>query len=74
MNRQTIIEKTVEVINRLPSDKAEEISDFADFVLKKHEEQSITKNIQNIISEGDIFSFLENEDDLYSLNDLKEKF
>ena len=35
MNKQLIIERTLKVINQLPEDKAEEISDFADFVFKK---------------------------------------
>jgi hypothetical protein len=35
MTKQKIIDKTLEAINQLPTDKAEEISDFADFVLKK---------------------------------------
>jgi hypothetical protein len=32
MTRQIIIERTLKAINQLPEDKAEEISDFADFV------------------------------------------
>jgi hypothetical protein len=74
MTKQTIIERTVKVINQLPEDKAEEISDFADFLIKRYEEQVLIKDIQNIISESNSFDFLNNEEDLYSENDLKEKF
>ena len=74
MTKQTIIERTVKVINQLPEDKAEEISDFADFLIKRYEEQGLIKDIQNIISESNSFDFLNNEEDLYSENDLKEKF
>lgn len=35
MTRQAIIERTIKAINQLPEDKEEEISDFADFVIKK---------------------------------------
>jgi antirestriction protein len=74
MTKQTIIERTVKVINQLPEDKAEEISDFADFLIKRYEEQGLIKDIQNIISESNSFDFLNNEEDLYSEKDLKEKY
>jgi len=74
MTQQKIIEKTIEAIKQLPPDKAEEISDFADYVLKKFEEQSITGNIQKIISDSQSFSFLAEEEELYSIKDLKEKY
>lgn len=73
MTRQAIIDRTVEVINQLPNEKASEISDFADFLLKKHEELLINQNIQKLVSEGAVFSFLNDEEDLYTLSDLKEK-
>ena len=50
MTRQAIIERTIKAINQLPEDKAEEISDFADFVIKKFEENRITKTIQQLAS------------------------
>ena len=74
MTRQAIIDRIVEVINQLPGEKASEISDFADFLLKKHEELRFNQNIQKLVSEGTAFSFLNEEEDLYSLSDLKEKF
>jgi hypothetical protein len=73
MTKQNIIDKTIQVINQLPTEKAEEISDFADFVLKKFEEQSITKNIQKIMSDSDSFSFLAEDEDIYSVKDIKER-
>ncbi len=74
MTRQAIIEKTVQAINRLPQDKASEISDFADFIFKKYEEQLLADNIQNLVSESEAFHFLKEEEDIYSLADLKERY
>ncbi|MBK9249327.1 MAG: hypothetical protein IPM69_14745 [Ignavibacteria bacterium] len=74
MTRQAIIERTVEVINRLPDNKATEISDFAEYIMMKYEEQSLLLNIQQLVSNSDAFDFLPDEEDLYSLHDLKEKF
>lgn len=72
MTRQIIIERTLKVINQLPDDKAEEISDFADFIFKRYEEQELTKGIQQMVSESQTFDFLSNEEDIYSIIDLKE--
>ena len=74
MTRQAIIQKTVNAINYLPESKAEEISDFADFVIKKYEEQMLNNGIKKILSQGNTFDFLENEEDIYSIADLKETY
>jgi len=74
MTRQLIIERTVKAINQLPEDKAEEISDFADFVAKRYDEHRLTEGIQQMTSDGKSFDFLKDEDDLYSLADLKEVY
>ena len=66
MERQIIIERTLKVINLLPEDKAVEIWDFADFIFKRYEEQEITKGIQKRVSEGQVFDFLNNEEEIYS--------
>jgi hypothetical protein len=74
MTRKAIIERTVQVINQLPMEKASEISDFADFLIKKYEEQLITENIQKLVTESKTFSFLGDEEEIYSVSDLKEKY
>jgi hypothetical protein len=72
MDRQIIIERTLRVINQLPEDKVEEISDFADFLFKKYEERELSEGIRKITSESQSFDFLNQEDDIYSEGDLKE--
>ena len=74
MTRQIIIERTLKIINQIPEDKAAEISDFADFIFKRYEEHQLTKGIQKMVSESHAFDFLNNEEDLYSLADLKEVY
>lgn len=74
MTRQAIIERTVQVMNQLPPDKASEISDFADFIIKKYEEQLLTDAIGEMVVESNAFNFLNEEEDLYSLKDLKERY
>jgi antirestriction protein len=74
MTRQAIIERTIKAINQLPEEKAEEISDFADFVIKKFEDNRITESIKQLASKSQVFDFLNDEEDLYSSNDLKVKY
>jgi hypothetical protein len=74
MTRQIIIERTLKVINQLPEDKAEEISDFADFIFKKYEEKELVEGIKQVISESEAFTFLNEEEEIYSLDDLKEAY
>ncbi len=72
MSKQLIIEKTVKAINRLPEDKAEEISDFADFISKRYEEHILLQGIQQLTSNSQTFDFLKDEENLYTEADLKE--
>ena len=74
MTKQTIIERTTHAINQLPLNKAEEIADFVDFIIKRYEEQLLTQGIQQLASEGRTFDFLNQEEDLYSISELKEVY
>ncbi len=74
MTKQTIIERTTHAINQLPLNKAEEIADFVDFIIKRYEEQLLTQGIQQLASESQTFDFLNEEEDLYSVSDLKEVY
>jgi hypothetical protein len=74
MTREAIIQKTMEVLSVLPTDKLEEVSDFADYILKKYDDRSLKGEMQAIVEESDTFYFLKDEEDLYSVEDLKERY
>ena len=74
MTKQTIIERTLNVINQLPEDKAAEISDFADFVFKRYEEHELAKGIRKMTSDSNAFDFLKQEEDIYRIADLKKVY
>ncbi len=74
MSRAEIIEKTISALNKLSETKGEEVADFADFMVKKTEEQQLQNGIHSIIQNSDAFAFLNDEEDLYTLDDLKEKY
>jgi hypothetical protein len=55
MKRKAIIERTIKAINQLPEDKAEEISDFADFISKRYEEYQLGQGLQKLTVESKVF-------------------
>jgi hypothetical protein len=74
MSREEIIQKTLHTLKVLPDDKLKEVLDFSDFVLKKYEEVILQQGIQKLQGNSETFSFLNEEENLYSLKDIKEKF
>jgi hypothetical protein len=43
MTTEAIIQKTIKTLSKLPAEKVVEVSDFAEYMLKKHEEDSLLK-------------------------------
>jgi len=74
MDRQLLIDDAVDKIRQLPDTKIQEINDFADFLLSKIDDRIISENIQKLSSESKSFDFLKDEEDLYDVNDLKERY
>jgi hypothetical protein len=74
MTKQVLIENTIKTLNKLPEEKINEIFEFAEFILKKYEETFLQKGIEKLVSDSKSFYFLKDEEDLYTVNDLKEKY
>lgn len=74
MTRELLIKKTIDSLSKLPDQKLKEVSDFAEFLLSKIDDQLITEGIQKLASDSNAFKFLEDEEDLYSIDDLKERY
>lgn len=74
MTKVSIINRTVETLEQLSNDKIVEVAEFAEFLLKKQEEQILQKGIETLVSESESFAFLKAEEDLYTLEDLKERY
>ena len=74
MTQSAVIENTISTLSKLPVEKAEEVADFADFVLKRHEESLLQEGITQIVGDSEVFAFLADEEDLYTRDDLKVRF
>ena len=58
----------------LPKEKAEEVANFANFVLKRYEEDVLQHSINTLTEKSVAFQFLNDEEDIYSTNDIIEKY
>jgi hypothetical protein len=74
MTKEAIIQKTMEVLQALPADKIEEVSDFADYILKKYDDRLLQQGMQALIEQSDTFNFVEEEQEIYTVKDLKERY
>jgi hypothetical protein len=74
MSREILLKKTIDSLAKLPDQSLLEVSDFAEFLLHKIEDQILTEGIQKLTSESKAFDFLKEEEDLYTVNDVKEHY
>ena len=74
MNREILIKDTLNKIYQLPDFKIQEINDFADFLLNRIDDKILIEGIHKLTSNSKSFEYLKNEEDLYSVNDIKEKY
>ena len=74
MMRENLISKTIKTLSKLPNDKIREVSDFTEYILKKYEEETLQKGIEKLVSDSNAFQFLNDDEDLYTVNDIIEKY
>lgn len=70
MIRETLINKTIRSLSKLPDDKVREVLDFTEYILKKYEEESLQQGIEVLVSDSNAFQFLKDDEDLYTVNDI----
>ncbi|HEY5510289.1 MAG TPA: hypothetical protein VIK10_04595 [Prolixibacteraceae bacterium] len=74
MTREILIESTLNKITQLPDIRIKEVNDFADFLLSKIDDKIILEGNQKMITDSKTFAFLQDEEDLYTVEDLKERY
>lgn len=74
MDKQKLIEASVLKMNKLSESKLQEVEDFIEFLLNKIENETLNLGIQKLTEESSAFDYLKEEEELYSVSDLKEKF
>jgi hypothetical protein len=74
MSRKELLENTIKYLKELPNEKISEVHDFVEYLYQKHEEYILKTGIQKLETESGSFQFLKNEEELYTVNDIKEKY
>jgi hypothetical protein len=74
MTKQFILNQAILSISQLPVEKIREVSDYAEYLLKKHEDKIIQKGINQMVNQSQAYEFLHDEEDLYTVADLKERY
>jgi len=74
MIRETLIHRTIKTLSKLPNDKVREVSDFTEYILKKYEEENLQHGIEKLVTDLTTFQFLNDDEDLYTVNDMIEKY
>jgi uncharacterized protein YutE (UPF0331/DUF86 family) len=71
MTREQIISDTLDVMKKLPEQKAEEIRNILVKYYNEKDKEIFEKGFDQLIAGSDSFSFLNDEPDLYTENDIK---
>jgi len=75
MTRDELINSTIEKLKKLPEEKIKDVDDFIDFLESRiMEDELIRKELKYLLLRSKSYDFLNEEEDLYTLNDLKEKY
>ncbi|MEB2786579.1 hypothetical protein [Algoriphagus persicinus] len=74
MSKHELISKTVNILEQLPVEKIQEINEFADFILKKLDDKILQDGTNQLVKQGKPYDFLENEEEIYTVEDLKERY
>lgn len=72
MKDQKVLHKTIEKLQNLPEPELHEVNDFVDFLIGKIKNRNITYSIQQQASRSSTFAFLEEEEELYSEDDVEK--
>jgi uncharacterized radical SAM superfamily Fe-S cluster-containing enzyme len=75
MEQDVLVKRTIGKIKQLPIRRVHEVDDFVEFLMQKANDSSITEGLQRLSSASrQTYDFLNDEPELYSVNDLKVKF
>jgi len=74
MEREVLVKKMLGNIKKLPTPRIREVNDFMEFIIQKTDDVLITEGLQKLSLSGQTYDFLNDEPELYSINDLKVKF
>ncbi|MGM0635455.1 MAG: hypothetical protein ACQESK_05280 [Bacteroidota bacterium] len=74
MKRDVLISQTIKKIKQLPDYRLKEVNSYVDFLLSKIDDQILLENIKDLSMQSDSFDFLNDDEELYEVSDVKEHY
>lgn len=74
MSREELIKETIEKLNLLSDNRLQEVSDYVSFLTVKLDDKIINEGIKKNASLSKSYEFLHEEEELYKVSDIKEKY
>ena len=74
MSKRELVDKTTRLLEKLPVEQLARVADFAELLLNKQESEIMRRGVHQLNEQSGSFGFLEEEEDLYSVDDLKVKY
>ncbi len=74
MSREELIKTTVEKLKQLSDNRLQEVSDYVSFLTAKIDDKIISEGIKSLASNSKTYQFLQDEEEIYQANDVKEKY
>ena len=74
MSREELLKVTIEKLNQLSDKRLEEVSDYVSILTAKIDDKILNEGIKSIISNSKSYEFLQDEEELYKVSDIKEKY
>ena len=74
MTKQQIISETVDILKKLPQEKAQEVRDILIKYYENKDEEIFEKGFRKLVYESGSYDFLKEEKDEYTVNDLIKRY
>ena len=71
MEREVLVKNTIGKLEQLPTKRVQEVNDFVEFIIRKTDDNMISEGLQQLSSVSRTYDFLQEEPELYTVNDLK---
>ncbi|RUA27884.1 MAG: hypothetical protein DSY77_16845 [Bacteroidetes bacterium] len=74
MEKANLIQDTIDILDKMSDEKILEVKDYASYLLKKYKENMLQNGLIELANQSQSYKFLEQEEELYTVEDLKIKY
>jgi hypothetical protein len=74
MSKEELLEHVLERCRKLPESQIAQLLDYAEFLAQKSENGALLKEISSLAEQSVSFDFLNEDPEIYTINDVKVKY